>query len=63
VRYARDAINEAVGSGATRIPAREKSWLTRLSDAVDALPETEAEAFETVGANYADSYRADSYGL
>ena len=63
VRFARDAINAAVSNGTTQIPAREKAWLTRLSAAVDSLPETEAEAFETVGENYAHLFNRESYGL
>jgi len=30
---------------------------------VDSLPETEAEAFETVGENYAHLFNRESYGL
>jgi methanol--5-hydroxybenzimidazolylcobamide Co-methyltransferase len=63
VRFARDAINAAVGSGATRIAPRENAWLTRLSTAVDHLAETEAEAFETVGENYGHLFKRESYGL
>ena len=63
VRCARDAINQAVGRGETRVPPREKAWLARLSEAVDDLPETEEEAFERVGAEHAHLYRKDSYGL
>jgi methanol---5-hydroxybenzimidazolylcobamide Co-methyltransferase len=63
VRFARDAINAAIGAGRVQIPKREQSWLTRLSQAVDDLPETEAQAMEEVGSNYAHLYRRDSYGL
>lgn len=63
VRFARNAINEAVGHGVTQISAREKPWLTRLSHAVDELPETESEAFDRVGSEHAHLYRKDSYGL
>lgn len=63
VRFARDAINRAIDNKITRIPAREQSWLKRLSEAVDELPENESEAFETIGTNYTHAYRPDSYGL
>jgi len=63
LRFARDAINAAVGNGTTRIAPRENSWLTRLSEAVDELPETEPEAFETIGAQYEHLFHRESYGL
>lgn len=63
VRTARDAINRAVTGGVVHLPEREQAWLQRLSEAVDALPETEAEATEQVGSSYAHLYRPESYGL
>ncbi|MGQ9652183.1 MAG: methyltransferase MtaB domain-containing protein, partial [Phycisphaerae bacterium] len=63
VRTARDAINRAVTGGMVRLPEREQAWLQRLSETVDALPETEADAMEEVGSKYAHLYALESYGL
>lgn len=63
VRTARDAINRAVTEGAVRLPEKEQTWLQRLSEAVDTLPENEADATERVGSNHAHLYNPESYGL
>lgn len=63
VRAASDAINRAVTEKRVTLDAREESWLHRLSGEVDALPETEEDAFDRVGASYAHLYLPESYGL
>jgi len=63
VRTARDAINKAVTDSMVYLAPREESWLQRLSEAVDALPETESEAQDQVAPTYAHLYRPDSYGF
>jgi len=63
VRVARDAINKALTERLVHLPVREESWLQRLSEAVDELPETEQEAQDQVGPVYAHLYRNESYGI
>ncbi len=45
---ATQAIQAAVDSGALIIPAREVSWLSRMTDEAEDLPETEQAAIEEI---------------
>jgi len=60
VRVACDAIHRAVRTDRLALPEREHTWLTKLSTAVENLPDAEEAALEQLAASYGHLYRPEA---
>ena len=56
-------LNDGIAAGKLRISRKEQQWLTRIQDALDALPAEEAALVAELEEQYGSLYDKNSYGL
>jgi methanol--5-hydroxybenzimidazolylcobamide Co-methyltransferase len=62
-RAAVEILNDGIAQEKLRLSSKEQKWLTRISDALDSLPEAEGALIEDMEAQYGSLYSKASYGL
>lgn len=62
-RAACDHLRAAVSAGRIRLTPREMTWLDRLSQAADDLPDDERTALALAVEEYGELFSAEAYGL
>ena len=62
-RAAVEILNAGIANEKLRISRREQQWLTRICDALDALPGDEETLLRDLNAQYGTFYDKASYGL
>jgi methanol--5-hydroxybenzimidazolylcobamide Co-methyltransferase len=58
-----EILNDGIAQEKLRISRREQHWLTRICDALDAMPRDEETLTRDLDAQYASFYDKASYGL
>ena len=62
-RAALAIINDGVATNKFRLPRKELQWLDRIAEALEALPQDEAELVADMESQYGSLYDRASYGL
>ena len=62
-REALAIVREGIESERLQVPARERTWLARIEEALGALPESEEDLLEEMREPYGDRFDPASYGL
>ena len=62
-RAAVEILNDGIAQGRLRISRKEQQWLTRIDDALDAIPMDEMALLRDMEAQYGSLYDKASYGL
>jgi len=62
-RAAVDLLKDGIGKGKLHISRKEQQWLTRIDDALDALPKDGETLMQELETQYGGLYDKASYGL
>ncbi|MCX7942237.1 MAG: hypothetical protein N2516_03975 [Dictyoglomaceae bacterium] len=62
-KYAISILKDSLEKGEIEIKAREKSWLYKLQEDLESLPQNYEEIFERICENYKDLFLKEEYGF